>query len=143
MSDMSVSGVGRSSGYNSQMSVSEQDFAQLKKSAETTNNEDQSQDRLLTPAEQEEQQQSLFAPGTVTEETVSPIVEAVNDYMSQIDCNLELSYSKEANAILVKITDKETGKIIKEFPSEEMIEKLVEAKENGEEMRGVFVNRMA
>ncbi len=129
----------------SQPIVSEQDFAQLKpvvkqpseKLSTSTEKKDQK------PEQEQQQQQSLFAPGTVTEETVSQITEAVNDYMKQNDCNLELNYNKEANMINVKVIDKESGEVIREFPSEEMIERMIKAEENAEnnQMRGIFVNR--
>ena len=121
--------------------VGEQDFARIKTTSEQTKPES----KPLTPATTEEGQQPLFAPGTVTEETVSQITEAVNDYMKQNDCNLELNYNKEANMINVKVVDKESGKVIREFPSEEMIENMIKAEknaENSQQMRGVFVNRM-
>ena len=135
---MAVSGV--NSATNVQPVVSEQDFARIKTTSEQTKPES----KPLTPATTEEGQQPLFAPGTVTEETVSQITEAVNDYMKQNDCNLELNYNKEANMINVKVVNKESGEVIREFPSEEMIERMIKADENAEnnQMRGIFVNRM-
>ena len=135
---MAVSGV--NSATNVQPVVSEQDFARIKTTSEQTKPES----KPLTPATTEEGQQPLFAPGTVTEETVSQITEAVNDYMKQNDCNLELNYNKEANMINVKVVNKESGEVIREFPSEEMIERMIKAEENAEnnQMRGIFVNRM-
>ena len=135
---MAVNGV--NSATNIQPVVSEQDFARIKPTGEQTKPES----KPLTPAESEGGQQTLFAPGTVTEETVSQITEAVNDYMKQNDCNLELNYNKEANMINVKVIDKESGEVIREFPSEEMIERMIKAEENAEnnQMRGIFVNRM-
>ena len=46
--------------------------------------------------------------------------------------------------INVKVIDKESGEVIREFPSEEMIERMIKAEESAEnnQMRGIFVNRM-
>ncbi len=144
MADNTLAVSGVNSATNTQPVVSEQDFARIKPVAP------QPVDKLPTPAEkkekeQQQQQQPLFAPGTVPEETVSQITEAFNDLMDKIDCNLELNYNKEANMINVKVVDKESGKVIREFPSEEMIENMIQAEknaENSQQMRGVFVNRM-
>lgn len=137
MADNTMAVGGVNSSTSTQPVVSDKDFARIR-------NNEQSESQTLTPATKDgEEQQSLFAPGTATEENVSPIVEAVNDYMKQNDCNLELSYNKEANLINVKVTDKETGEVIREFPSEEMIERMIKAEETaeGNQMRGIFVNR--
>ena len=141
MADNTLAVSGVNSATNTQPVVSEQTFAQIKPIAP------QPLDKIPTPAEKEkeedQQQQPLFAPGTVPEETVSQITEAFNELMDKIDCNLELNYNKEANMINVKVIDKESGKVIREFPSEEMIENMIKAEENAEQMqmRGVFVNR--
>lgn len=140
MADMVTAAVGANSAPSTKP-VGEQDFAQIRPVAP------QPVDKVLTPAEKEEQkeQQPLFAPGTVPEETVSQITDAFNELMDKIDCNLELNYNKEANMINVKVVDKDSGKVIREFPSEEMLENMIKAEQNAEnsqQMRGVFVNRM-
>lgn len=141
MADMVTAAVGANSAPSTKP-VGEQDFAQIK--PVTTR---QPVDKVLTPAEkeQQEEQQPLLQPGTVPEETVSQITDAFNELMDKIDCNLELNYNKEANMINVKVVDKDSGKVIREFPSEEMIENMIKAERNAEssqQMRGVFVNRM-
>ena len=151
---MAVGGV-NSASHHTQSTVNEQDFAQVKpvkvKPAQSAPQKAKSFNEM-TPAEQEErkqklqtqqEQQSLFQPGTVTEETVSQITKAVNDYLKQNDCNLELNYNKEANMINVKVVNKETGEVVREYPSEEMMDHLVNAEKTAEnnQMRGMLVNR--
>ena len=140
MADNTLAVSGVNSATNTQPVVSEKDFAQIR-----TVEKPKSEGQPPKSTDKEEgKQQPLFAPGTVTEETVSQITEAVNDYMKQNDCNLELNYNKEANMINVKVIDKESGEVIREFPSEEMIERMIKAEESAEnnQMRGIFVNRM-
>jgi len=146
MADMAISGVGGGQAPNTQQPVGEQDFAQVqiqRPVAETS--KPKTQDRLLTPAEQEEkekqQQQPLFEPGTVTEGAVTQITEAFNELMDEINCNLELSFNRKANMLNVKMLDKKTGEVIKEFPPEEMIENMIKADENAEKLRGMFVDK--
>ena len=145
MADMAISGVGGGQAPNTQQPIGEQDFAQVqiqRPVAETS--KPKTQDRLLTPAEQEEkekQQQPLFEPGTVTEGAVTQITEAFNELMDKINCNLELSFNRKANMLNVKMLDKKTGEVIKEFPPEEMIENMIKADENAEKLRGMFVDK--
>ena len=141
MADMSVSGIGGGQAPNTQQPISERDFAQIQKPVETANPL-----TALSPAEKEEkdqkdQRQTLLEPGTVTEGTVSQITEAFNELMDELNCNLELSFNREANMLNVKMLDKKTGEVIKEFPPEEMIENMIRADENAEKLRGMFVDK--
>ena len=145
MADMAISGVGGGSAQSVQQPIGEQDFAQVQIQRPVVDTKKpQTRDRLLTPAEQEEQQkqqQPLLEPGTVTEGTVTQITEAFNELMDEINCNLELSFNREANMLNVKMLDKKTGEVIKEFPPEEMIENMIKADENAEKLRGLFIDR--
>ncbi|MBR2773726.1 MAG: flagellar protein FlaG [Selenomonadaceae bacterium] len=139
MADISTAAVGASSTPNIQP-ISEQDFAQIKPVATK-----QPVEKVLTPAEEkkqkEQEQQPLLQPGTVPEETVSQITEAFNELMDEINCDLELSFNREVNMLNVKMRDKKTGEVIKEFPPEKMIENMIKADENAEKLRGMFVDR--
>ena len=75
----------------------------------------------------------------MSEESVSQMTEAFNKLMSKINCNLEFSYNKEVDLFNVKMIDKETKKVIKEFPPEEMIENMIKSKE----WLGAFIDKMA
>ena len=92
----------------------------------------------LTPAEKEEQkQESRLQPGTMTEENVSNMTDTFNQLMDKINCDVEFKYNKEAEMFNVKMIDKKTNEVIKEFPPEEMIENMIKAKD----WLGAFIDR--
>ena len=114
--------------------VGEQDFAQVKPVATKP------VDKVLTPAEKEEQKEKearLLQPGTMSEEAVSNMTETFNELMDKINCDVEFNYNKKANMFNVKMVDKETKEVIKEFPPEEMIENMIKAKE----WLGAFIDK--
>ena len=73
------------------------------------------------------------------EETVSNLTEELNKLMNEINCNLEFKYSKEVNIMSVKMVDRETQEVIKEYPPEEMIEGMIKARE----WLGAFLDKNA
>ena len=119
--------------------VSEKDFAQIKPVAS------QGQQSVaakpldaLTPAEKEEQkQEARLQPGTMSEESVSEMTETFNKLMDKINCDVEFKYNKEVEMFNVKMIDKQSGEVIKEFPPEEMIENMIKAKD----WLGAFIDR--
>lgn len=138
MADMSTAAVGASSTINiNNQPVGQHDFAQLKPV------EPAQESRVLTPAEKEaaKQQEALLKPGTVPEETVSQITDAFNELMNKIDCDLEMSFNREVNVLNVKMRDKRTGEVIKEFPPEEMIENMIKADEQADKLRGLLIDK--
>ena len=54
---------------------------------------------------------------------------AVNELMDKIDCNLAFKYNKDVDVMTVKMIDKETKEVLKEFPPEEMVKSMVKTKE--------------
>ena len=76
-------------------------------------------------------------PGTMSEESVSEMTDTFNELMDKINCNVEFSYNKKVNMLNVKMIDKESGEVIKEFPPEEMIENMIKAKD----WLGAFIDR--
>lgn len=78
-------------------------------------------------------------PEEFTEETISNMTEKLNELMSKINCDLSFSYNKEVDMMSVKMMDKKTGEVIKEYPPEELIESMVKAKE----WIGAFLDRIA
>ena len=133
MADMVTAAVGANSAPSTKP-VGEQDFAQIK--PVTTR---QPVDKVLTPAEKEEQkeQEARLQPGTMSEATVSQMTETFNKLMDKINVNLEFTYNKEVDMFNVKMIDKETKEVIKEFPPEEMIENMIKAKD----WLGAFIDR--
>lgn len=77
-------------------------------------------------------------PEEFTEETVSNMTEKLNELMSKINCDLQFSYNKDVDMMSVKMMDKKTGEVIKEYPPEELIESMVKAKE----WIGAFLDRI-
>lgn len=113
--------------------ISEKDFAQVRQPVEA-----KKPLNVLTPAEKEEaKQEARLEPGTMSEASVSQMTETFNELMDKINCNVEFSYNKRANMLNVKMIDKESGEVIKEFPPEEMIENMIKAKE----WLGAFIDK--
>lgn len=152
-----ISGVVGAKSISNTQPVGDQDFAQIRpvkikpvkitpiqnESAQFKSVDAKTQDKGSTVADKDEQKKSLFPSDIeVPEETVSQITDAFNELMDKINCDLKLSYNKEANLINVKVLDKD-GNVLREYPSEEMIKNMVEAEEKAEDnqARGLFVNR--
>ena len=109
-------------------------------------------------AEQTQQNRGVNAPAVVTdideldaaieaaqkpeeelnEETVSQMTDKLNELMDKINCDLQFSYNKEVDVMSVKMMDKKTGEVIKEYPPEELVESMIKAKE----WIGAFLDRL-
>ena len=87
--------------------------------------------------EEEKEKQGRIAPGTMSEQSVLEMTETFNELMDKINVNLEFSYNREADMMNVKMIDKETKEVIKEFPPEEMIENMIKTKD----WLGAFIDR--
>ncbi len=118
--------------------VGEQDFAQVKP-VQVKPVDAKPADKILTPAEEQEQKEkaSSLQPGTMSEETVSQMTETFNELMDKINCDVEFNYNRKANMFNVKMIDKKTNEVIKEFPPEEMIENMIKAKD----WLGAFIDK--
>ena len=86
---------------------------------------------------EEEKQDEHIQPGTMTEESILNMTETFNKLMDKINVNLEFNYNKEVDMFNVKMIDKETREVIKEFPPEEMIENMIKAKD----WLGAFIDK--
>lgn len=49
-------------------------------------------------------------------------VEALNEFISPHNTSLRFSIDDESGTVVVKVTDKETKEVIKQFPSEEALD---------------------
>ena len=85
----------------------------------------------------EKEQEGRLEPGTMSEESVNEMTDTFNQLMDKINCNIEFSYNKKVNMLNVKMIDKETKEVIKEFPPEEMIENMIKAKD----WLGAFIDK--
>jgi uncharacterized FlaG/YvyC family protein len=57
----------------------------------------------------------------VSEKLINETVKKVNKLINATDSNIELSVHKSTREIVVKIKDNQTGKVIRQFPSEKTL----------------------
>ena len=136
LNDMFAAAMVAYSASKTSNSSSSQAQADSKSSTEKVNNV---QDVQMTKDEDKDkkEQEEHLEPGTMTEESVNEMMDTFNKLMEKINCNIEFSYNKEADVLNVKMIDKETKEVIKEFPPEEMIENMIKAKD----WLGAFIDR--
>ena len=113
--------------------ISEKDFAQIK----PVDLKPKEQDVLAPKDEEQKEQEGRLEPGTMSESAVSNMTEVFNELMDKINCDVEFKYNKEAEMLNVKMVDKKTNEVIKEFPPEEMIENMIKAKD----WLGAFIDK--
>lgn len=85
--------------------------------------EDQNADVRRAQKQAEDQQQKM------DEKSVDLMTKELNELMDKIDCNLAFKYNKDVDVMTVKMIDKETKEVLKEFPPEEMVKSMVKTKE--------------
>jgi flagellar protein FlaG len=56
-----------------------------------------------------------------TEAQVEQATEVANRFMDSLSLNLQFSMDKDVNKVVVKVVDRDTHEVIKQFPSEEML----------------------
>ena len=98
-----------------------------------------SQDAGQADNEQTEQDPKRQALDNINEKFVSEMTKELNELMSKLNCDLEFQYHKEVNVMSVKMIDKKTNEVIKEYPPEEMVEGMIKA----QEWLGAFLDRNA
>ena len=135
MSD-GTSAVGGVNSSSNNQPINESDFAYLKKSNETNKTDDKAPKPADKKEEEQNQNQSIFQAGKMSEETVKQVMEIFNELMEKINCDIEFSYDKKADMFNVKMIDKKSGEVLKEFPPEEMLENISKSKE----LRGAIIN---
>lgn len=57
-----------------------------------------------------------------TQENVDQAVQQMNDMLQTLSQKLEFSVDKDTDAFVVKVVDKDTKELIRQIPSEEMLE---------------------
>lgn len=65
----------------------------------------------------------------LTYEFVSEITKELNELMSKLSCDLEFQYHQEVGVMSVRMVDKNTKEVIKEYPPEEMVDGMIKARE--------------
>ena len=73
------------------------------------------------------------------EKSVSNMTKELNELMGKINCDLEFQYHKEVNVMSVKMVDKNTKEVLREYPPEDMIKGMIKAKE----WIGAFIDKNA
>ena len=73
------------------------------------------------------------------EEDVKEISQALSEFMSKLNTNLEFDYYEKLGRFAVKMIDKQTKEVIKEFPPE----KILEAMEKTREWIGLILDKKA
>lgn len=54
-------------------------------------------------------------------EQVQESVKSLNEFISSLNNNLQFSVDEDTGKTIVKVTDKDTNQVIKQFPSEEIL----------------------
>lgn len=129
-----TSAVGGVNSSSNNQPINENDFAYLKKTDETKKTDDKT--KQASDKKEDEQKESIFKAGEMSEETVKQVMEIFNELMEKINCDIEFSYDKKADMFNVKMIDKKSGEVLKEFPPEEMLENISKSKE----LRGAIIN---
>ena len=92
-----------------------------------------------TDANKDQKAEDKQKANKLDEKSVSQMTKELNKLMSSINCDLEFQYHKEVNVMSVKMVDKNTQEVIKEYPPEDMIKGMIKAKE----WIGAFIDRNA
>ena len=100
---------------------------------------DQQLNTLQTEQQNAGKEDDKKKDGKMDEKTVSQMTKELNKLMSSINCDLEFQYHKEVNVMSVKMVDKNTQEVIKEYPPEDMIKGMIKARE----WIGAFLDRNA
>ncbi len=83
-----------------------------------------SQDRQTPPVRE---------PAPIDEEELSQLVSQINDYIQNIQRNLEFSVDEDTGLTVVKVINKDTEEIIRQIPPKEVLEMASKIKEQAEE----------
>ena len=94
-------------------------------------------DASKSSKEQQEEKQEL--KGKLSPEFVSEMTKELNELMGKLNCDLEFQYHEEVDVMSVRMIDKNTKEVIKEYPPEEMVEGMIRA----QEWLGAFLDKNA
>ena len=87
----------------------------------------------------EQQEEKQEQKGKLSPEFVSEMTKELNELMGKLNCDLEFQYHKEVDVMSVRMIDKNTKEVIKEYPPEEMVEGMIRA----QEWLGAFLDKNA
>lgn len=75
-------------------------------------------------------------PPQLDEEKIQRIAEAMDNYVKSVQRDLSIRVDHDSEQVVVKVLSRETGEVIREIPSEEVLRLAARM----EEMAGVFLN---
>ena len=87
----------------------------------------------------EQQEEKQEQKGKLSPEFVSEMTKELNELMGKLNCDLEFQYHEEVDLMSVRMIDKNTKEVIKEYPPEEMVEGMIRA----QEWLGAFLDKNA
>ena len=87
----------------------------------------------------EQQDEKQEQKGKLSPEFVSEMTKELNELMGKLNCDLEFQYHEEVDVMSVRMIDKNTKEVIKEYPPEEMVEGMIRA----QEWLGAFLDKNA
>lgn len=94
------------------------------------------------PVSRDDRSGSTTAPQAgreVDQEEVGRAAERVNDALDALNRNLKVSVHKDTGQLVVRVTDPDSGKLIRQLPPEQ----LLDAEVNIKKVIGLFVNDRA
>lgn len=78
-----------------------------------------------------------------SQEEVSQAVVELNDYIQSVNRGLEFSVDEDSGRSIIKVVDSETGDVIRQMPSEEILHIARFLKEGQPETEGMILNERA
>ncbi|MGD9823519.1 flagellar protein FlaG [Desulfobacter sp.] len=105
--------------------LSELNQAASSSSASTTRTENQAS---------EQKSEDPGNPAKLTRKDVEEMVEALEDFANTVQTRLNFTIDDGTEDVVVKIMDKETDEVIKQFPAEE----ILELREKMQDLRGLL-----
>ena len=87
----------------------------------------------------EQQEEKQEEKNRLSPEFVSEMTKELNELMGKLNCDLEFQYHEEVDVMSVRMIDKNTTEVIKEYPPEEMVEGMIRA----QEWLGAFLDKNA
>lgn len=91
-------------------------LSELKKAESASTNTDKAESRTLEQTSEKSSDQTKL-----TREDVEEMVEALEDFANTVQTRLNFSIDDDTEDVVVKIMDKETDEVIKQFPAEEIL----------------------
>lgn len=94
----------------------------------------------ITPSQRAAQDNPVFPPvQPVSQAAVTAAVQSANAYVQSVSTSIQFSLDEDSGRTVVKMVDKETEEVLRQFPSEEMLA----ISKSIDRMQGLLINREA